>query len=351
MKRVARLGVILLPMTLGGCIAAVALAPVAASSTAIVRSRMQATREARAETPPPAPPQAASGVTIVPGMTALPRPDGTLPPATTPAARVAPGAVPPGMQFLYGSGEAAAISAQAYQSLSRYLADQVNYGKKSARQVVLADGASLNAPRFEPCGPKPKAVVLDIDETALLNLGYEADEARRGTGYDEGRWSRWEQTGADKVVAVPGAKAALDAARRLGITVIFNSNRSNANAAQTEAALTHAGLGPAKHGTTLWLKGDDGGGSGKDDRRWAIASGYCVIALVGDQLGDFSDLFNAGGLTPSTRRALAASPELASLWGNGWFVLPNPVYGTALKGGADEIFPFDTRWTDPAEEK
>jgi len=35
------------------------------------------------------------------------------------------------------------------------------------------------------------------------------------------------------------------------------------------------------------------------------------------------------------------------LWGKGWFVLPNPLYGTALKGGVDEVFPADKRWTDP----
>jgi predicted secreted acid phosphatase len=148
---------------------------------------------------------------------------------------------------------------------------------------------------------------------------------------------------------VPGAFPAISAAREAGITVIFNSNRTRENAEATAAALDHAGLGPVKHGTTLWLKGDDGGGSGKDDRRWAIASGYCVIALVGDQLGDFSDLFNDPKLTPSTRRALSGAPEIAGMWGNGWFLLPNPVYGTALKGGIDDIFPYDMRWSDPAE--
>ncbi|SOB87342.1 5'-nucleotidase, lipoprotein e(P4) family [Sphingomonas guangdongensis] len=333
-----RLGVILMPAALGGCVAAAALAPVVASSTAIVRSRMQEAQVKRRAPPAtpvasdPAPPQALR-IGDAPA----------LPPAST-------GTMPAGMQYLYGSGEAVGASVQAYQALARYLRDQAAV-RSGLRQLVLADGATLDAPRFEPCGPKPKAVVLDIDETALLNLGYEADEARRGSGYDQARWERWERTGADKVVAVPGAKAALDAARAAGITVIFNSNRANANAAATEAALTHAGLGPARHGTTLWLRGDDGGGSGKDDRRWAIASGYCVVALVGDQLGDFSDLFNVAGLTPSTRRALAGGPALARLWGNGWFVLPNPVYGTALKGDADEIFPRDTRWTDPAQEK
>jgi hypothetical protein len=32
-------------------------------------------------------------------------------------------------------------------------------------------------------------------------------------------------------------------------------------------------------------------------------------------------------------------------------MLPNPVYGTGLKGGVDDIFPPDARWTDPEEKK
>lgn len=331
---------------LGGCIA-VAMVPVAASSSAIVKKRMDAKRAARER---PLTSQNVSAVAPVIGVRIGPGPTALAPPPGTSLPRGAAPGVPQSMQYLYGSGEAAASSVQAYRALSRYIADHVVYGRKGkTRQMVLSDGASLNAPQFEPCGPKPPAIVLDIDETALLNLGYEADEAKRGLSFDDARWKRWEESGADKVVAVPGAKMAIDAARAAGITVLFNSNRTAENAAATEAALDHAGLGPAKHGSTLWLKGDDGGGSGKDDRRWAIASGYCVIALVGDQLGDFSDLFNDATLAPSTRRALAGSPALAQLWGNGWFMLPNPVYGPALKGGLDDIFPMDMRWSDPAE--
>jgi hypothetical protein len=33
--------------------------------------------------------------------------------------------------------------------------------------------------------------------------------------------------------------------------------------------------------------------------------------------------------------------------GRVWFVLPNPVYGTAIKGNFDEVFPADKRWADP----
>ncbi|MEI9851369.1 MAG: HAD family acid phosphatase [Sphingomonas sp.] len=191
--------------------------------------------------------------------------------------------------------------------------------------------------------------MFDVDETVLLNLGYEADEAQRGTGYDDARWRRWEATGAQQVAAVPGAVETLDAARREGITIVFNSNRSLANAAATVAALEAAGLGAAELGKTLWLREDGPGKSGKDGRRLEIAEKYCVVALVGDQLGDFSDLFNPGGVAVPVRRNMASETMIAAMWGSGWFLLPNPVYGTGLHGGFDEVFPRDKRWTDPGE--
>src|SRR3546814_20853630 len=48
-----------------------------------------------------------------------------------------------------------------------------------------------------------------------------------------------------------------------------------------------------KHGETLFLMGDDAGGSSKDGRRATIASKYFVIILGGDQPGAFSQQFNA----------------------------------------------------------
>jgi predicted secreted acid phosphatase len=51
------------------------------------------------------------------------------------------------------------------------------------------------------------------------------------------------------------------------------------------------------------------------------------------------------------RRQLAVHSSAGGLWGKGWFILPNPVYGTALKGGIDDVFPADKRWTDPGGQK
>jgi 5'-nucleotidase (lipoprotein e(P4) family) len=252
----------------------------------------------------------------------------------------------PGMQYTYGSGEGAAISMQAWQALTAHAAARVK--QRPVDSVVLAPGATLAAPSYVPCGEKPFAAVFDVDETVLLNLGFEYDAAT-GTPFSETRWDEWERTGAQQVAAVPGALEGLGALRAMGVTVVFNTNRLAANSAANQAAIEGAGLGPAKHGDTLYLKGDDALGSKKDGRRAMIADRFCVIAMGGDQLGDFSDLFAIASV-PDRRASTLARP-IAANWGAGWFVLPNPVYGSGLKGTIDDVFPLDKRWpqTEPGE--
>lgn len=327
-------------MLLSGCVAAAL--PIAAGAGLIQRDRQLRKQGA------PAQPQHAPAAQLPQGrvqlttLTELPPPSGAAPPAKGDAAPA-----PAGMQFLYGSGEAAALSIQTYQALWNYVRVEIGYlrDKTKARSVILSRGSTLADPRFETCGKRPLAVVFDIDETVLLNLGYEADEAARGGAYDERRWSRWEATGARQVAAVPGAAEAIAALRRDGYTVIFNSNRSIATADGTIAALDAAGLGPVVLHDTLWLRG--AGEAGKDERRARIAQRYCVVAMAGDQLGDFSDLFNTPDTPVAVRRNSATETMVTPLWGAGWFMLPNPVYGSALKGAVGEIFPADKRWTDP----
>jgi len=255
-----------------------------------------------------------------------------------------------GIQYLYGSAEAAALTRQTWRILADFVDEQVAAG--THRGVVLAPDSTLTNPHFLPCGDKPPAIVLDVDETSILNLGAEYDDliANRRT-FDGDMWDRWEKTGAAYVAPTPGAKEALDRLRDHGVTVVFNSNRSAVNAGGAEAALNAAGLGPAKHGETLFLSGDDTNGSFKDGRRRTIAAKYCVLAMAGDQLGDFSDLFATEPNGVAARRASVAYSAIADLWGNGWFVMPNPVYGSGLQGGPDDIFPKDKQWRDPGPAK
>ena len=353
MKRASRIAMLCgTAWALSGCVAAIV--PVAAAGM-IGRKAIhhnsapdEPGAAVRAHQPAPAAPTAASAPVA---MTAAPAPAAAAPTAEAPqvAAAAPAGTVPPAMQFLYGSGEGAALSVQAYRGLIDMM-----IARSSDRAVglkvwaaVLTPDATLAAPKSEDCGAKPLAVVLDVDETALLNLGYEADDSQRSGTYDPARWDRWEKTGIHAVAATPGILEAAKIAKTSGVTMVYNSNRLAVNAAETEATLTGAGLGPVTHLKNLWLQGDEGAGSGKDARRHAIAAKYCVIAMVGDQLGDFSDLFNAPGMTPGMRRAAIDGEQLRTIWGHGWFILPNPVYGTSLKGGLDDVFPADKRWSDP----
>lgn len=255
---------------------------------------------------------------------------------------------PTGQQWLYGSAEGAIASAQVYKALTDYVLEVLIVDPATTRlpfrQLILAGGSTPDAPRFEDCGQKPFAVVFDADETLVWNVGAMRYMAEQGKDFDPAIWNEWEKTGAGKALAMPGAVEALRAMRAAGVKIIANTNRTAANATGTEDALRAAGLGEFKHKETLYLMGDDATGSSKDGRRATIAAQYCVIALAGDQLGDFAQAFNAKGLSVYDRKKLAIHPAIAELWGNGWFLFSNPVYGPSIRGGYDEIFTAETKW-------
>ncbi len=257
-------------------------------------------------------------------------------------------AAPDTMRWLYGSGEAAAASIQVWRQLA-------DYGVSVSRQRKLPQSVPLGLPDV-PGGiaapscvnsdksVKPLAAVFDVDETVLLNTGYEYWQAFSGKGFDGREWAQWANGGAGIAAPVPGAVTGLRRLREAGIAVIFNTNREADTAAGTAKAIEAADAGPAVHGETLFLRGDDAMGSRKDGRRATIAERYCVIVLAGDNLGDFADVFNAGEDDVQARRAMAARGAYAQLWGNGWFLVPNPVYGAWQKGSVDAVFPSDARW-------
>ncbi len=263
----------------------------------------------------------------------------TPPPAAAPAAAAKP---PVALQYLYGSPEAAVAVRATNARIADYGVWRIKERPKDS--VVLAAGATMDAPAFEPCGNKPFAAVFDADETLIWNLGPMRYFAEKGTAFDVNVWDQWEKTGTGKAAAMPGTVEMVNKLRAAGITVIANTNRSAANAKGSEDTLRAAGLGEFKHGETLFLMGYDSGGSSKDLRRATIASKYCVIILGGDQLGDFSQQFNVKDLPVAQRMALATSAGAAALWDKGWFLFPNPVYGPWEKLGWGDAFPSDKQW-------
>lgn len=262
--------------------------------------------------------------------------------ATTAAAPPKVASPPPGQQWLFGSAEGAVAVSQAYQAMAKFVVVAAQSGQRFS--AVLQEGSTPSRPSFVECGKKPFAAVFDADETLIWNLGAMRYFAEKGMDFDPKVWDSWEKTGAGHAVAMPGAVDALNMMRKAGVTIIVNTNRSAANASGTEKTLREAGLGEFTHGKDLFLMGDTPDGSSKDGRRALIAKDYCVLAMAGDQLGDFSQAFNDKSLSVADRKAMATNPNIVFKWGQGWFMMPNPVYGPSIRGSYDEVFPPSSQW-------
>jgi hypothetical protein len=86
------------------------------------------------------------------------------------------------MQYLYGSGEARRSAIRRIWACSTDLSSRADARE---RPVDSSCSPRRDAGRAEAscrAGRSRFAVVLDVDETALLNLGYEYDDSQRIRG-------------------------------------------------------------------------------------------------------------------------------------------------------------------------
>ena len=248
---------------------------------------------------------------------------------------------PDPMRWTYGSGEAAAASIQAWRAMADYAIAKAS--AKPANSIPMGLPDAPGGVGTASCAAKKPAVVLDVDETVILNRGYEYWQAR-GNAFKSAEFDAWADDGAPFVAPVPGAVTGIKRLRAAGIAVIYNTNRLAKSAAGTIRALEAAGVGSAVHGQDLFLLGDDALAGNKDGRRKTISERFCVIAMGGDNLGDFANTLNEAGQSVQQRRERAARGGLAALWGNGWFLIPNAAYGAWQKGTIGDVFPPDARW-------
>jgi 5'-nucleotidase (lipoprotein e(P4) family) len=253
---------------------------------------------------------------------------------------------PDPMRWTYASGEAAGASIQAWRALTDHAIAAAARQPGASVPMGLPDTPGGIATTL--CAGKRPAVILDADETAILNVGYEYWQALGNPGGGE-TFLRWAESGAAQTRPVPGAVTGVRRLREAGIAVIFNSNRPASAAPGTIRAIEAAGLGKAVHKETLFLIGDDALAGNKDGRRKIIADRYCVVALGGDNLGDFANALNDPAQSVQQRRERTTRGDIAQLWGNGWFMIPNAAYGAWQRGTIGDVFPPDVRWEPRSE--
>ena len=168
-------------------------------------------------------------------------------------------------------------------------------------------------------GPKPTAVVLDIDETVLDNSPFESKLMADRQNYSDSAWKVW--TAREDARALPGAADFIGYARELGVEVFFISNRAEEERDHTLKNLAEAGM--AVDSAHLLLYDASKKTSCKDERRDAVSANYEIILFVGDNLGDYTSLFDRR----DSSLALQLADSLRDDFGRKFIVLPNPMYG------------------------
>lgn len=162
------------------------------------------------------------------------------------------------------------------------------------------------------------AVVLDLDETVLDNSPYQVARLKAGKSFDLTSWNDWCNLG--QAPLLPGAREFLQYADSKGVAIFYISNRYKQTAAGTLANLKKKGIPQALPGRLLLRDRT----SSKKARRAQVSREYRILLLCGDNLGDFSELFDSKRPAPR----LKALEKMKNRLGSEFIVFPNPMYGS-----------------------
>ncbi len=222
-------------------------------------------------------------------------------------------------------------------SLTANIYNQASAEYRACCMTIYAAAAYRLEEAMEDADPplaRP-AVVMDLDETVLDISSFQTFVYENELSYTSELWSAYEQEGVGEVLLVPGAREFIARAEALGVSVVYLSNRNEANQEYTVAVLERLGLNVDGIEERLFLKAT-GGSSNKSSRRDAISARYNILMIFGDNLRDFAEVFAPARLgddavTEDYVRAIAARDtavdNAACHWGVDWFVLPNCMYG------------------------
>jgi acid phosphatase len=231
-----------------------------------------------------------------------------------------------------GCASASAPASQANLDATLWVQSSAEYGtvtrsvyRAALEDLPLLEADSTRSAALEqeaPFSTLPPAVILDVDETVLDNVPYQARLLIHGESYASDTWAEWvEERTAE---SVPGALEFARGAAGLGITVFYVTNRRSHLEPATRDNLAALGFPLRSDIDVVLTRGERPGWDGsKSSRRQAVAGTHRVVMIVGDDLNDFVDV---DGLPVDTRGEVAERHE--SDWGRRWRMLPNPTYGS-----------------------
>lgn len=171
---------------------------------------------------------------------------------------------------------------------------------------------------------KPRAIMVDIDETMLDNSPAQAYGIINHRPFNNDDWYAWGRL--KKAKPIPGAVDFVNYAVSKGVKVFFVSNRDEAQKPETVANLISAGFNDISADNVLLRQRDANGRSisTKEPRREFILRKYRIVMFIGDNLDDLADVFEKR----SVEDRFAEVEKARALFGGRYIVLPNAMYGT-----------------------
>jgi 5'-nucleotidase (lipoprotein e(P4) family) len=195
------------------------------------------------------------------------------------------------------------------------------YQQKSAEYRALClqgyNIAALRMENYKPVSALPRAIITDIDETILDNSPYAVHQGLQGKDYQSASWYEWTARG--EADTMPGAGALLHHAATLGIEVFYITNREVREREGTLRNLKRFDL-PFADTNHLFLRQNT---SSKETRRQAVMANHEVVLLMGDNMADFSSLFDKKTADQRNMNTDLIAAEL----GKKFIVFPNSNYG------------------------
>jgi len=170
---------------------------------------------------------------------------------------------------------------------------------------------------LQQSGSKPMAVITDIDETVLDNSPYAVHQGLQGKDYEAAGWMGW--TSKAEADTLAGARTFFTYAASKHVEVFYITNRDEKERAATLQNLQKYGF-PYADDAHLILKQTT---SSKESRRQQVAATHNIVLLLGDNLADFSALFDK----KTEEERLHNVQQNADLFGSKFIVLPNANYG------------------------
>jgi 5'-nucleotidase (lipoprotein e(P4) family) len=165
------------------------------------------------------------------------------------------------------------------------------------------------------------AVILDVDETIVLNMRYQAELAAANEEYSASSFDAWARRAAGE--AVPGAREFLSYAKSRDVDIFYLTNRDKAYDVSTRENLRHLGYPVTDMGLLSLSEAERLNDTDKSSRRDMVATKHRVVLVLGDDIKDFMSVKDAPW--PDRRERI---DEFREYWGTKWFILPNPVYGS-----------------------